>query len=206
MLLKDLLTEMPVLFKQELKLDDEEKFSVFFLTDQNIDRLKYKIIGKKNNVTAFLKESKSIAIVGVKETRHDGASGYRILGQIEFKKPNLGVEIPNHQDTNLLQISLVEVTDEFRSLGLGSFLYHCLVKSGFSVISDNAQYSGGKALWMKIVKSKLSNEAVYIIDKGEMLSDEDGNPIEYDGKNIPEERIWGDRHHHVLLVYNYVKN
>lgn len=202
MKLQDLL-EMPRLTRKEMD-DDMVKMTPFFITDERLSE-RYNKIAAQDNVEVYLHKKLESAMLGVRGPRRDSKSGILIYGDLHFKaSPNLGFPIDRAviHTQKILQVELVNVvrTDQFR--GLGTFLYSSLVQAGFTVISDNHQFIGGKELWQKIGRTHLANETVFVIDKG-VVKTENERPIEYDGTNIPEEDIWSDdeQHAHVLFVY-----
>jgi hypothetical protein len=202
MLLKQLLSEMPVAINTELVDSGDEPFTVFFMSDDTMKRRGYREIGKKGKVHIMLSKNNQICVAGFEDIRHDGTSGFKVLGMLEFKMQlNLGIDL--HTQGQMVQVELVEVSDQFKELGLGSFMYHRVVQSGLTLVSDNQQYLGGQSLWRKIAKAHMADEVVYVMQKGKLLSDSDGQPIEYDGKNIPDSSIWSEdaTHKHTLLIY-----
>ena len=209
-LLKKHLQEMPNLDKQEIndymhsKHGEDYSFTSFFITDGNLKKRSFRQIAEHDGIVVLLREG-DIAYVGTREVRRDGKSGIKIFGFLEFKsKLNLGY-IPHINSNKLVQVSLVEVDKTIKLSGLGSFLYSSMVQAGYSVVSDNLQFLGGQAVWKKIARDHLPNEAVYVIDHGNLMTDDSGKPIEYDGSNIPDNVIWDldeeGTKEFVLLVY-----
>lgn len=210
-LLKKQLQEMPNLNKQEIndymaqKNGDDYSFTSFFMTDGNLKKRGFKEIAEQDGIVVMLRE-KEIAYVGTKGVRpQDKTPGLKIFGFIEFKpKLNLGYT-PGIDTSKLYQVSLVEVDKTIKLAGLGTFLYSSLVQAGYTVVSDNLQFLGGQQVWKKIARMHAPNEAVYIIDHGDLKTNGNGMPIEYDGSNIPDDEIWDDTDEatkeHVLLVY-----
>lgn len=204
MLLKQILSEMPVVINAELTDTGDEPFSVFFMSEDTMKRRGYREIGQKDKVHIMLGKNNKTCIAGFEDVRYDGTSGFKVLGMLEFKqKLNLG--IPVSDNGHVVQVELVEVSDQFKELGLGSFMYHCVVQAGLTLVSDNQQYLGGQALWRKIARSHSASEVVYVMQMGEMLTAENGQPIEYDGKNIPDSEIWSADATHKLTLLIYTK-
>lgn len=207
MKLRDLLQEMPRLSRNEMD-DGQLQVEVFFLTDANIKNLGYTSVGKRADVEVMLKKDLTTAIVGTRQKRHDGVDGILVYGQIIFKE-DLVLSNKTLQKFakphNILQIELVEIARENKFAGLASFMYSSIVQAGYTVISDTLQFKGGAELWKKIARSHLPNEAVWLIDHGDVTLDADGKPVEYDGKNMPDSEIWSlddDSKKYLLFVYS----
>lgn len=203
------LLEMPQFSNRELGADpgdDHEPMTAFFITDARLHE-RYKVIGKQDNAIVAIRKDHTSAMVGLISTRpEDGAAGAQIYGDVQFKtNANLGFQAdPLHlHQQNVLQVSLVDVVKENKFIGLGSFLYSSLAQAGFTIISDTHHFLGGKALWKKLGRARRPDEVVYVMDKGQVLMDEQNRPIEYDGSNIPDERIWSadTSRKYVLFVY-----
>jgi hypothetical protein len=70
-----------------------------------------------------------------------------------------------------------------------SSVYKMLVDSGFTLLSDESQYDPAQALWKKLGSDK--NYTVYVADTDHgLFKDQDGTPVEYNGRNIPDSDIW----------------
>lgn len=199
-----LLKEMPLKINQEMDDDpDTIPFTTFFRTTASMREV-FTLIAEHDNLIVYLKHDKSTAFIGTPDTRHDGAKGVLILGQLLFKSTlNLGSLEKQTFSPNVLQVELVMVNDRLKRAGVGTFLYSSLVRKGYTIISDNKQYDGGQALWQKIARSHASNEAVYVLDHGKLML-KDGQPIEYDGSNIPADELWSETDklkQYILFVY-----
>lgn len=208
MKMQDLL-EMPQLSNRELgddPNDDHEPMTAFFITTERFNE-RYKIIGQNDNAVVAMRHDNSSAMVGLFTHRpEDNAPGVQIFGDVQFKlDPNLGfyADMKLIRAQNIIQISLVDVVKENKFAGLGSFLYSSLAQAGFTVISDTHHFLGGKALWQKLGRAHKPDEVVYVMNRGQMFMDANGRPIEYDGSNIPEEKIWSQdaANKYVLFVY-----
>lgn len=203
------LQEMPMRINKELDDDNEtpeDAFKVFFLTDKALKERGYtnNLMGKRDNVEVYLADDHETAIVGTRDVRHDGEEGFQVIGQLLFKLSlKLGSKETMRLSREILQVDLVEVAKQTKMAGLGTFLYHSLIDKGYTIISDNKQYRGGEELWKKIARSHASNEVVYLLDHGKFVMDGD-KPIEYDGKNVPDDDIWSETDklkQFMLLVY-----
>lgn len=201
------LLEMPQLTDRELGDDPDDQIEPmrpFFITDQRIKE-RYQIIGQRDDVYVCIAQDFSSAVIGIKGQRHDRLPGIDVYGDLQFKNPNLGFKVDQLGLANqkVLQVGLVTVVKESQFMGLGTFLYSSLVQAGFTIISDNHQFKGGKELWKKLGRSPLAGTAVYLMNRGEVVSDANGNPIEYNGMNIPDDQIWSAdaQHKYILFVY-----
>jgi hypothetical protein len=158
-------------------------------------------------ISVFLKKTLSIAIVGKWVMRDDGKKALDTLVSLTFKS-DLKVSYVSDMKPagNLLQVEIVEAgSDDDKRVGYGYQLYKAVMDAGYTLISDNVQYRGGRRLWEKIVKrSAVDNHNVFIIRDGEYLTDDNGDRIKYDGSNIRDSEIWGPqgsmKHHFTLLL------
>lgn len=121
-----------------------------------------------------------------------GEAVYWVASIIYFKSPmikNLPVEFVN----NILQVDRVATIKKVEGFDLASTLYSCLARKGFTVVSDNIQYTGGKKLWQKLArKSKISDVKVYVFDTqiSDVFRDVNDQPLEYNEDNIDDDKIW----------------
>ena len=170
--------------------------SINFYSESTIKR-EFDIVGKIKNgdkeYWTIINKDRSFAVIGELGTRkQDGAIGLYILGQLDFKdKPDFSskrwVDAPEH----VLQVDSVVVYVKSKFKGIGYDFYKAIVKYGFVLVSDHTQYRGGKALWQKIVKQALADGLeICVVADGEPILGDDGKPLAYDGKNIPDDVIW----------------
>lgn len=177
--------EMPVVMSGTMR----------FYSEDTVNR-DFDIIGKvKINDEEFwsiLKKDKSFAVIGVLSVRkEDQKVGLSLIGKLEFKnKPDLSYDEVIFTPKNVLQVDVVEVYSKEKSNGFGYNLYLSLVEHGYVLISDHTQYVGGRKLWEKLAKFSGNKFDVYVIDNGNVILDESGKPLKYDGKNIADEKIW----------------
>lgn len=207
MKLKDLF-EMPQHIPREMDdTDMTEPMTAFFVTDERLAQ-KYKLLNVQDNVEVYLNKDLSSACIGLRTKRHDGKSGIMLYGDIQFKSHvNLGFDISRLEvsDKKILQVDIVSVVKERQFEGSGSVLYSSIVQDGFTIISDNKQFDGGKQLWKKIGRSHLSNENVYVINSGNVMM-KDNKPISYNGFNIPDDEIWSADKQKEFVLFMYMKN
>lgn len=185
-----------------------------FYSDETLKRdfefaQKFKI--ENEEVFVVIAKDKSKAAIGFPSIRKsDNKSGMEVVGVVDFKKPDISASKWFDFKEHILQVDGVEVTNKFKTLGYGFHLYLGLAKAGFVIISDNYQYIGGKSLWKKIASQDKANDyAVYVIDNGNIISDDNGDPIKYNGANIDDANIWSkndDKHFVVLTLKAIVKN
>lgn len=91
----------------------------------------------------------------------------------------------------VLQVDTVIAGTGTKSQGQGYNLYKALVDGGYSLLSDNVQYIGGKKLWDKIIrKSVQDGYHVYILKGDKLVRGEDGKAINFDGHNIDPSNVW----------------
>lgn len=208
--IKDLLEMAPVYDPSEAKFGGMMQQ---FYSNDTIERdfefaNKFEIDGQDVFVVIAKDRSKAaIGSPGVRKT--DKKAGMNIVGIADFRKPDISSSKWFNFNQNVLQIDSVEVHKKFKTLGYGFHLYLGLVKAGFVIISDNYQYVGGKSLWKKIATQDKANEyKVYVIDNGQPICDDEGNPLEYNGTNIDDADIWSensDEKHFVVLAMKSIK-
>lgn len=88
-----------------------------------------------------------------------------------------------------LQVEGVIVSKRERGATLATAMYHALINAGITLVSDNLQYPGGKALWAKVAREHIFD--VFVFDAEQRLFwPYDGQRVRYDGQSIPEEQIW----------------
>lgn len=196
------LFEMPTYMPTELPVTDVK---VHVASVSTLDR-QYDLLGtvqvRNQKIIAALKKDKSSAIIGPAVMRPDGKPSMEVVATIKFhKSPELG-----EAGGKSLQIDTVVATDDVQGFGYGYQLYKMILNQGYTIVSDNVQYVGGKELWLKIIrKSAADRHNVFILQDGKYMRDEAGNPIVFDGVNISPEDIWStDKksvpHYNTLLV------
>lgn len=155
-----------------------------------------------------LKAKPWVIAAGVPTIREvDGAQAYKILFNLVFKNQHTVVNIPDDIDGNkILQVNWVNSDPSVGNRGLASYVYLLLVKLGWVVISDTAQFDGGEKLWKKLANEARANDVQVRIIDDELgyLKDENGDIISYDSLNIPDSAIWSSgadlSKEHVLLM------
>jgi len=197
------LFEMPTYIPSELDTTD---FEVNVPSVDTLDR-EYDLIGniqvRNQKIISALKKDRSSAIIGPAVQRDDGKPAMDVIVTLQFHdSPDLG----EAQTPKSLQVNTVFTTSATRGFGYGYQLYKILLDRGFTIVSDNIQYIGGKELWAKIIrKSAIDNHNVFILRDGKYMRDENGKPIVYDGTNVSADDVWStDKksvpHFNTLLV------
>lgn len=163
----------------------------------------------ENELRIFGLKNKPLAVVAGLPIKRasDGANAYSIQFNLIFKKQHTLVTIPSDiVDSKILQVNWVNADHIYANKGLASYVYLLLVKQGWVVISDTAQFDGGEKLWKKLAnEARVNNVQVRIIDDElGYLKDENGDIISYDSLNIPDSAIWSSgadfSKEHVLLM------
>ena len=116
------------------------------------------------------------------------AREFKVIHEFELSSMKYGVI---WQGSALFQVEGMVVEQGARGKGLATLLYEELVvKCGVILMSDNKQYEAGKALWQKIAQES-DKLAVFILDSdvGQFYP-YCGDRVPYNGKGIPEEKIW----------------
>lgn len=133
---------------------------------------------------------------------------HKIVATLELqRRPQLeGVLVKKFwEDCDVAQIEGVVVDGAMRDVGLATFVYETVaIEADITLLSDNEQYAGGKALWQHIARQS-KDLVVFILDTDSArYLPFDGDRIEYDGKSIPESEIWSEHpdtsKHGVVLV------
>ncbi|MFW7208638.1 MULTISPECIES: hypothetical protein [unclassified Enterobacter] len=133
---------------------------------------------------------------------------HKVVATLELqRRPQLeGVLVKKFwEDCDVAQIEGVVVDGAMRDVGLATFVYETVaIEADMTLLSDNEQYAGGKALWQHIARQS-KDLVVFILDTDSArYLPFDGDRIEYDGKSIPESEIWSEHpdisKHGVVLV------
>lgn len=140
--------------------------------------------------------------------REGGGARHAVIATLELqRRPQLeGVLVKKFwEDSDVAQVEGVVVDGAMRDVGLATLVYETVAnKAGMTLLSDNEQYEGGKALWQHIARQS-KNLRVYILDTDTaQYFPFDGCRVEYDGKCIAESDIWSEHpdtsKHAVVLV------
>lgn len=201
------LLEMPVLRKEELPPRTDSPFyseetlaanHEFIHTGTTADGIKYWCVMRKDGHSAA---------IGTPGQRADGKWGMRILGTVEFKQLQLSGKLPIQLKSNVKHVGLVHIGVPTQRQGWGMRLYTALADAGYSVISDNTQYIGGQSLWKRIAAETMSGRyKVYVIKNGEIVTDSNGIPVEYNSHNIDDSDLWSENTDHKYTLFGLVKS
>lgn len=136
------------------------------------------------------------AIIRVDLEEFNGSARHRVVAKLDLNRKlaiddNVLAVERFWQDTEALKVRGIVVDPRQQNSGLATMLYELLViKCGITLVSDNEQYAGGKALWQHIAKES-EKLAVFVLDTDEgLFYPYDGQKLTYDGKGIPESAIW----------------
>ena len=177
--------------------------------ERSFDVIKKLKIGK-NTFWVAIKKNKEIAVLGVFSTRaEDKKPILKVIAEVEFKSTldlSWGREFDIDAE-HVLQVDGASVLTTHQVSGVGTNLYLALAEAGYVVLSDTTQYRGGRKLWEKLISfSQASGCAVYIIDNGKVIMDDD-KPLIYNGTNYSANEIWASKKsspdgskRHVLLA------
>lgn len=205
------LFEMPTFVNKELTLADDEMpddVPVGIMSQDTLDR-NYSLLGHvKNgtdNVVGAISKDKHHAIIGVATTRDDGVPGLRVIVTLKFHPADTDLGEAG-SGGKAIQVDTVWATDEARGAGYGYQLYKFLLDNGYTVVSDNVQYIGGKELWKKIIRRAARDDhSVQVLQQGKYIRDANGKVINYNGNNIADDVIWSENkrsepHYYTMLV------
>jgi hypothetical protein len=156
----------------------------------------------------FDRKTPYAAVIEATPSLVDEKLRHKVVATLELqRRPQLeGVLVKKFwEDSDVAQIEGVVVDGAMRDVGLATFVYETVaIEADITLLSDNEQYAGGKALWQHIARE--SKELVVFIldtDSARYLPF-DGDRVEYDGKSIPESDIWSEHpdtsKHGVVLV------
>jgi hypothetical protein len=186
------LFEMPISVNREMPIFLDS--TIRFYSEDTISR-EFDIISKiksgAETLWSILKKDKTKAIIGsIGIRKEDGKPGLKMLGELEFKKPDLAFDKDIKTPGHVLQVDSVIVYDT-KFNGIGYNLYLSIVEAGYILVSDHTQFVGGRKLWEKLAKFTSSNKyAVYVLDNGSPVLDDQGEPLAYNGSNLSDEKIW----------------
>ena len=112
---------------------------------------------------------------------------FNVKNRTVFKTGNNAeIQIPGAKKQ--VQISNTDTVKGAEREGLALLVYTALINDGFAVISDGAQYLGGKRIWESIARTH--NVKIWDNNTQDYLRDNNNNVIDYDGTNIDDSGIW----------------
>jgi len=153
--------------------------------------------------------------------RLGGASRYDLL--IDLKLDEIQVKAPGYEGRSARQVIGVDGTPGIKmrmaNQGFAKALYGLVAKHMDAlIVSDNEQHEPGAELWrsmameedapvpLKVVVYDTKLKAVLRDCKEHGFQYVHGDPVQYDGENIPDNHIWGHDKATVLLVADPAKN
>lgn len=198
---------MPILLKGDSKMAVmpmtyspgaiARRFSV--LEEVTLRNVVYQVI--YDSVTPF------VAVIEATPSLIDGALRHKVVATLELKRHQTleGVLVQHFWEENdVAQIEGVVVDGTLRDVGLATFIYETVVtKASITLLSDNEQYAGGKALWQHIARQSKTLTVFVLDTDAAKFYPFDGDRIQYDGKCIPESEIWSDHpdtHRHGIVL------
>lgn len=195
MLLSQLVTllEMPQFVNRELAREEPEqaKMSVDAF-ERELDLLtKYEVNydgGKPVTVVVGLRKDKSGAISGdlIKDEQENRWYVHIRINLLFHATPQA-----SELTGNVLQVDTVIAGTGTKSQGQGYNLYKALIDGGYTLLSDNTQYIGGRKLWDKVIRKAVENGyRVYILKGDKILRTPAGKAIVFNGHNLSHSMIW----------------
>lgn len=181
------LCEMPYLHLDDLKLKQLPNISM------NRFEQSYTKIATLNRDLGVFQHNINKGIVAGKQIEDQ----FHFILSINVRFPAYPI-IPAHLDSNYLQVSMVNITKGSEEQGITKETYLAVI-ANFDLVSDHEQYFGAQGLWKALARRSEVN--IYVYD-GKDYVRENGTIVRYNGKNLADFVIWGQRtdHHTTLLV------
>ena len=111
-------------------------------------------------------------------------------------RPTLALLLKTHNELkfkhtfeNVIQVDKVSIAVGYSRAGIASEVYRLIVSQGYTLVSDSTQFETAQALWKNLAQSGRYPVYVADVDNG-VFRGSDGNPIRYNGTNIPDYDIW----------------
>lgn len=187
------LLEMPQFVDRELPREEPQqaKMSVDAFEREYSLLTKYNVNydgGEPVTVVVGLRHDKTGAVSGdLFKDPQENRWYVHIRINLTFHEEPQQSEIPG----DVLQVDTVIAGTGTKSQGQGYNLYKALVDGGYTLLSDNVQYIGGKKLWDKIIRKAVADGyQVYILKGDKLMRGEDGKAIHFDGHNIDHNQVW----------------
>ena len=193
------LFEMPTLINKELPAY-KERFRPFYSSDsvKKMFDVVWRQSDKPESYCVLIKKDHTFAVWGIVTTdpKREGVEGVEIISIVDFKdKLNVDTTI-TFSPAKTLQVDLVQTSKRSQQAGIATEMYLKLARAGFTIISDNEQWIGGKKLWKKLAKVSVSDQHAKVF----LLRNNKLEP--YNGTNIPDDEIWSEdsKHKYTLFV------
>ena len=171
-----------------LPIIDEDELNLVELPHISMNAMNqwYSKIGMVANELDLYRNNVSLAILAGKQLGDE----FIPVVSVTCKIPNyLGANIPTQLD-NWVQVSMVTVDKQRALEGYTKATYEAITKH-FDLVSDRKQYWAAKKLWQSLARNSAAHIFVFDGTTQDYVRDADGKPHKYDGKNIPENTIWG---------------
>lgn len=172
-----------------------EKFVT--ISDGSLAR-NYEFIGMADSRTGIdeislylIKDPYAMLIRGVVPVINEyGEPTNEIVFGLKFKR-RMTTKLPTNMDEERCrQVDSVFIHPSYRGAGISANVYKELVRRGFIIISDSAQFPDGKYLWKKLIRQR-DELSVFVLDSdGAFLTDASGNPVMAD--DVDDSRIWSE--------------
>lgn len=181
------INEMPLLRNKTIdpsEYIETEYKPTSYITNGRLDR-EFTNIGKDGDIFFYIRNNEKLALACVYNKK---IKEYHIIWRVSFRPVSIRLPSGIH---NVLQIDNTATNPSY--IGVASQGYIALMKNGYILLSDDTHYLGGQGLWKKV--ARLSKDykifvRILNIKENEFLKDRNGNIINYDGLNVPDEDIW----------------
>lgn len=181
MRLAELLKEMPYLHPPEARLPDKEwiTYSPEALTRE------YSLLGVIEDIRVLMHRDQS-HLIGITSVSDDSGR-FPAIFRLHFKDHHrIKFDLPVSE---ILQVNLAEIKTGWANTGVMSQVYEMIVGLGVTLVSDDTQLVPGRALWVKLAQT--GRYPIYVADvENGLFRNGDGEPVVYNGQNIPEGDIW----------------
>lgn len=194
MLLSELVTllEMPQYVNRELAREEPQQAKISVEAfEREFDLLtKYEVQYDNESVTVVvgLRKDKSAAISGdlIKDEKENRWYVHIRINLLFHSTPQA-----SELTGPVLQVDTVVASSSVKSQGQGYNLYKALIDGGYTLLSDNTQYIGGRKLWDKVIRKAVENGyRVYILKGDKILRTPAGKAIAFNGHNLSHSMIW----------------
>lgn len=200
-----LLTELPDYDPRQLP--PKPNLLTNYFSDATLARDFKQIAKLERGVEVWMINDNSMAVIGdrrarppANETEGLHAVCTLLMKPEEYMTPGLG------QIKTMLQVDYVEADPQLASRGYGRNLYQSVVAAGFMLACDNYQYFHGRKLWESLVQGQGHTYVINILKDGKMVLDNNGQLLNYDGRNFPADEIWTEVDHTLPASKRDTKN
>jgi len=167
------LTETPILVDKDLELTD-----YIAGVPKHMIPKHYRKIGQHKLNEVWIQTDNSKVLTGVFDDEYFNVKNHTI-----FKTGNNAeIQIPGARKQ--VQISKTDTVKGMEKTGIALLTYKALLDDGFTVISDGAQYLGGKRIWESLARTH--NVKIWDDNIQDYLRDNNNEVINYNGTNIKD--------------------